>query len=140
MSKSDSGYFTGTSGQGKALIDEVIAKGDKINPSDVIGIARDGNNKIVWLEKGHLGSRPSGLAHIMDAHENHFNQVGIKSGDISDFVLSAVSKGTIVGYQGKGTGRPIYQITYKDNVYRVAVTIGDNGYIVGANPKKYKGE
>ena len=135
MSKSNSGYFKGTSGQGKALIDEVVARGDKINPSDVIGIAKDNQNKIVWLEKGHLGSNPSGLAHIMDAHESHFNNKGIQSSDISDFVLTAVSRGNIVGYQGKGTGRPIYQVNYNGKDYKVAVTVGSNGYIVGANPK-----
>lgn len=135
MSKAESGYFSGTSGQGKALIDEVISRGDKINSSEVIGIAKDKNGKIVWLEKGHLGSSPSGLAHIMDAHENDFNRKGISSSDIPDFVLSAASKGDIIGYQGKGKGRPIYQINYSGKDYKVAITVGSNGYIVGANPK-----
>ena len=72
---------------------------------------------------------------FIDAHETHFNNNGISSDDIADFVLTAVTKGKIVGYQGKGTGRPIFEVTYKGNVKKVAVTIGDNGYIVGANPK-----
>lgn len=138
MSKGDSGYFSGTSGQGKALIDEVIASGYKITPSEVIGIARDPNGNIVWLEKGHLGSRPSGLAHILDAHESHFNKIGIQSADITDFILTAVSKGEIIAYQGKGLGRPIYKVNYGGKYYTVAVTVGDNGYIVGANPKTIK--
>ena len=62
---------------------------------------KDSSGKIIWLEKGHLGGKPSGLAHIMDAHEPNFNAKGIASTDISDFVLTAVSKGSIVGYQGK---------------------------------------
>jgi len=135
MSKGNSGYFSGTSGEGKALIDEVVANGDRINPKDVIGIAKTDSGQIVWLEKGHLGRSPSGLAHILDAHETNFNTKGIKSKDIPDFVLTAASKGKIVGYQGKGTGRPIYEITYNGQNYRVAITIGSNGYIVGANPK-----
>ncbi len=101
MSKSDSGYFTGTSGEGRALIDEVKANGEKINPSEVIGITKDSSGRIIWLEKGRLNGKPSGLAHIMDAHESNFNAKGIASADISDFVLTAVSKGRIVGYQGK---------------------------------------
>ena len=136
MSKPDSGYFTGTSGQGQALIEEVLANGDKITPSEVIGITKDGSGKIIWLEEGHLGSNPSGLAHIKDAHESHFVKQGIPSSDISDFVLTAVSKGEIVGYQGKGTSRPIYKVTYGEKDYKVAVTVGSNGYIVGANPRK----
>ena len=135
MSKGDSGYFKGTSGEGRALIDEVQARGDKINPSDVIGITKDSSGRIIWLEKGHLGGKPSGLAHIMDAHESNFNAKGIASDDVSDFVLTAVSSGRIVGYQGKGTGRPIYEVDYHGKTYQVAVTIGDNGYIVGANPR-----
>ena len=135
MSKSNSGYFSGTSGEGKALIAEVQAKGDKINPDDVIGITKDSNGKIIWLEKGHIGGKPSGLAHIMGAHESNFNAKGIASSDISDFVLTAVSKGRIIGYQGKGYGRPIYEVEYFGKTYQVAVTVGDNGYIVGANPR-----
>lgn len=135
MSKGNSSYFTGTSGEGRSLIAEVKAHPYKINEDEVIGIAKGNDGKIVWLEKGHLGKNPSGLAHIVDAHETHFNNNGISSDDIADFVLTAVTKGKIVGYQGKGTGRPIFEVTYKGNVKKVAVTIGDNGYIVGANPK-----
>lgn len=130
MSKSDSGYFKGTGGQGKALIDEVAARGDKINPSEVIGITKDNQNKIVWLEKGHLGSSPSGLAHIMDTHETDFIKKGIQSADIPDFVLTAVSKGEIVGYQGKGTSRPIYQVNYNGKDYKVAITVGSNWFFL----------
>ena len=52
--------------------------------------------------------------------------------------MTAVSKGTIVGYQGKSTTRPIYEVKYDGVIHQVAVTIGSNGYIVGANPKKTK--
>lgn len=136
MSKGFLGYFKGTSGEGKALINEVLDNGLKITVSDVIGITRDSNNNIIWLEKGHLGEKSSGLAHILDAHESDFNKKGISSSNIPDFILTAVSKGSIVGYQGKGTGRPIYKVIYNNEEYKVAITIGSNGYIVGANPSK----
>ena len=136
MSKGNSGYFTGTSGEGKALIDEVMQRGDKISPNDVIGITKDKSGNIVWLENGHLGEHPSGLAHILDEHESQFNDIGIFTNDISNFVLNAVGKGEIVGYQGKGQGRPIYEVTYNGEKHQVAITVGSNGYIVGANPKK----
>lgn len=119
MSKSGSGYYSGTSGEGRALISEVQANGDKINPDDVVGIAKDKSGKIIWLEKGSLNGKPSGLLHILDAHESDFNNKGISTEDIADFVLTAVSKGKIIGYQGKGTGRPIYQVEY----YGKTVTI-----------------
>ena len=136
MSKGNSGYFPGTSGEGKALIQEVKLHGGSISEDDVIGITQCPDGKIVWLEKGHLDGKPSGLAHILDAHQSNFNDKGIATADIADFVLTAVAKGTIIGYQGKGTGRPIYEVTYNGLTHRVAVTVGSNGYIVGANPKK----
>lgn len=136
MSKGSSGYFSGTSGEGKALIQEVKNRGEKISEEDVIGITKCPDGKIVWLEKGHLGAKPSGLAHILDAHESNFNAKGIDTQNIGDFVLTSVSKGKVVGYQGKGTGRPFYEVTYNGETYKVAVTVGENGYIVGANPVK----
>lgn len=135
MSKGGSGYFSGTSGEGKALIQEVQQKELKITPDEVIGITKDKNGRIIWLEKGHLDGKPSGLAHIVQEHESNFNDKGIHTSDIADFVLSAVGRGTIIGYQGKGTGRPIYEVTYNGETYHVAVTVGSNGYIVGANPR-----
>jgi filamentous hemagglutinin len=134
MSKSNSGYFKGTTGEGKTLVNKIIEKGYKICPSEVIGITQDANGKIVWLENGSKGAKPSGLYHILEAHESHFNQKGICTEDIADFVLTAVSKGEVIGYQGKGNGRPIYRVTYDGKEYNVAITIGSNGYIVGANP------
>ncbi|MGN0692550.1 MAG: hypothetical protein ACI4K7_09415, partial [Oscillospiraceae bacterium] len=43
---------------------------------------------------------------------------GIVTIDIADFVLTAVTKGELIGYQGKGTGRPIYKVTYNGKEYK----------------------
>ena len=48
--------------------------------------------------------------------------------------MKAVTEGKIVGYQGKGVGRAIYEVTINGKQEYIAVTIGDNGFIVGANP------
>lgn len=138
MSKSDSGYFSNTSGNGKALIAEVKERGDKITADEVVGITKTDEGIIIWLEKGNNVGKPSGLAHIVDKHGSQFNTIGIETEAIADFVMTAVSKGTIVGYQGKSTTRPIYEVKYDGAIHQVAVTIGSNGYIVGANPKKPK--
>lgn len=92
------------------------------------------SGRIVWLEKGHGGARPSGLQHIIDAHGRDFAKQGISEKEIPQCVMSAVKYGRIVGYQGRGSGRPIYEFSYNNEVRRVAITIGNNGYIVGANP------
>ena len=40
-----------------------------------------------------------------------------------------------MGYQGAGTGRPIFETVINGQPRRLAITISDNGFIVGANPK-----
>ena len=57
MSKGSSHLFSGTSGEGKALIAEVVASGEKISPEKVVMITRDPNGKIVWLETGNTKIR-----------------------------------------------------------------------------------
>lgn len=135
MSKGNSGLFTGTSGAGKALIDEVISNGDKISEDDVLLISKDSSGKIVWLEKGNSSS---GLQHIVDKHGNDFSNIGISEDKIPEFVMTAVTQGTIVGAQGKRNPRPIYEFEYNGEKYKIAVQVGSNGYIVGANPRSTK--
>ena len=136
MSKGSSHLFSGTSGEGKALIDEVIANGDKISPDKVVLITRDPTSKIVWLEEGNSSS---GLQHIIDRHGHEFNGKGIANSDIPDYVLEAVYQGNIVGTQGKrNPPRTVYEFVYNGQTQRIAIQVGSNGYIVGANPKSMK--
>lgn len=44
--------------------------------------------------------------------------------------------GNVVGTQGRG--RLIYEVTVDGEVRHVAITVGKNGYIVGANPRSVK--
>ena len=50
--------------------------------------------------------------------------------EIPRFVVSAATKGKEVGYDGN---RKVFEYTWKGNKVHIAITIGDNGYIVGAN-------
>jgi filamentous hemagglutinin len=136
MSKGSSHLFSGTSGEGKALIDEVIANGYKISPEKVVLITLDPTGKIVWLEEGNSSS---GLQHIIDRHGHEFNGKGIANSDIPDYVLEAVYQGNIVGTQGKrNPPRTVYEFVYNGQTQRIAIQVGSNGYIVGANPKSMK--
>ena len=49
--------------------------------------------------------------------------------------MRAISEGKLVGYQGAGFGRPVYELTINGQAQRIAVTVGDNGFVVGANPR-----
>ncbi len=132
MSKGSSHLFSGTSGEGKALIEEVVASGEKISPEKVVMITRDPKGKIVWLETGNA---KSGLEHIIKKHGHEFNGRGIANKDIPDYVLEAVYQGNVVGTQGKRDPRTIYEFVYYGQKQRIAVQVGSNGYIVSANLK-----
>lgn len=51
------------------------------------------------------------------------------------WLMNALENGSIVEYQGRGTGRPIYEFTYNGELHNIAITAGNNGFVVGANPK-----
>lgn len=114
-------------GVDKKLMSELANCGVKYNANDVIMITKNSNGKLVWLEKGNSSA---GYQHILD-HAVDFETKGISSNQLSDFVSTALSKGEIVGMQGT---RPIYEVMYNGSLQRVAITIGNNGFIVGANP------
>jgi len=135
MSKGDSHLISGTSGEGRALIDEVIANGDKISPDKVVMITKDPSGKIVLMEEGNS---KSGLQHIIDRHGHEFNGKGISNDDIPNYVLEAVYQGNAVGTQGKRNPRNIYEFTYNGVTQQIAVQVGSNGYIVSANPRSMK--
>lgn len=73
------------------------------------------------------------MAHIIENHGEEFAQKGIGEAEIPEVISQAIREGRIVGYQGKGTGRPIYEFEYQGKTLKLAITIGSNGYIVGAN-------
>ena len=109
------------------LIDELRRNGVKFDESKIVRIGRDANGKIIFLEEGNS---KAGLEHIM-RHAGDFESAGIDRDDIADVVLKAATKGKQVGMQGT---RPIYEINYNGKKIYVAVTVGSNGFIVGANP------
>ncbi|MCO8314386.1 DUF637 domain-containing protein, partial [Pseudomonas mandelii] len=115
-----------------SLLDELIANGVKFTPENVIATARSSSGKVVFLE---TGNSKAGLQHIIEEHGSQFAQMGVSEAQIPGVVMKAVSEGKLVGYQGSGGGRPIYELTINGQQQRIAVTVGDNGFVVGANPR-----
>jgi hypothetical protein len=113
------------------LLAELKKNGVKHNPDAIIRIDRDPKGLVVFLEQG---DERSGLSHILAAHGADFERRGIPRDQIPDAVIAAVTKGKIVGSQGRTPGRPIYEVDFNGKRQRIAVSTGDNGYIVGANP------
>lgn len=120
------------SGLNSNLLDELTNSGVKYNSEDIVAITKTADGKSVWLENG---TDTTGLNHIITEHADDFLNKGITQEQIPDYVMNALENGKIVGYQGRGTGRPIYEFIYNGEIHKVAITVGNNGFIVGANPK-----
>lgn len=114
------------------LISELEQNGIKFTKEDIVFIAKDKTGKTVFLEKGNGAA---GLQHILDRHEKDFLNKGLERNDIPEIIMQALISGTKTGKtQGRPPGRPIYEVKYNGTVYNIAITVGSNGFIVGANP------
>ncbi len=82
------------------------------------------------MEKGNSAE---GMEHIL-SHADDFARKGIKSEQIEELIMKSLRKGKIVGYQGSKGTRPIYEVMFNGKKQYTAITVGNNGFIVGANP------
>jgi hypothetical protein len=118
-----------------ALIAEIREAGIKHSPEKIVRIAKRTDGKIIFLEEGKLSAKASGLLHILKEHKADFGERGISEDQIPDAVMAAVIRGTFIRYQGKKIPlREVYEVTFNGQLHYISVTVGDNGYIVGANP------
>ncbi|AJP58942.1 hypothetical protein UC34_22370 [Pandoraea vervacti] len=116
-----------------------IQLGQALTPEQVAGLSQP----IPWYveqtvrEPGCAGTGTSaaGLQHVIEEHGPEFASMGVSQSQIPEVLIQAVTKGRIVGYQGAGTGRPIYEVSINGKEQRIAITVGSNGYIVGENPR-----
>lgn len=115
----------------RALIAEVVAAGKKIDPTEVVRIARAPDGRVVWLERG---SERSGLRHILRAERiDDFVREGVDPTEIPALAIRAVVAGRPVGPVGRGA--TAYEVDLGDGRrVTVAVVVGSNGYIVSAYP------
>jgi len=114
------------------LIAELQEAGIKHSPEKIVRIAKKPDGKIVFLESGDA---KSGLQHILSNHLDDFARRGILQDKIPDAVMAAVVQGKFLRYQGIiAPPREIYEVVFNDRTQYIAVRVGDNGYIVGANP------
>lgn len=117
----------------RQLLDELAANGIKHSPADVVAVARDSQGRVIFLETGNARA---GLTHILEQHEDDFARKGVSREDIPDLVMRAATEGRQVGVQGTPPGvRPVYEVTHEGRPLRIAVTVGRNGFVVGANPR-----
>lgn len=124
------------------LIFELAGTSKKVDWSDVLAIERM-PDKIVWLEEGLDDAQAlakygkedfgRGFRHILEDHEADFLRQGISQNEVKDVIMQALRENNVVGNQGKT--RLVYLTKYKGRDYVIAIDIGSNGFVVGANPR-----
>ena len=111
------------------LFKEMSEQGVKFTKENVIALEKMQDGRIIFLED----TPDKGLDHIWQRHGAQYDQKGIRRDDMSLLLMKAIREGNIIGYQGKGQGRPIYSVEFKGKTFQLAITVGNNGFIVGAN-------
>lgn len=109
-------------------LSELSKQGIKYSSESIIRVEKMPDGKIIFLESG---TSRSGLKHIIKEHGKEFAQNGVPESQIPKVIFDTLKKGKVIGQQGKD--RPIYEATINGQKYELAITVGDNGYIVGAN-------
>ncbi|WNZ24534.1 hypothetical protein HJG54_17865 [Leptolyngbya sp. NK1-12] len=79
-------------------------------------------------------SRGAGLVHILAAHADDFENRGIPKEQLADFLVTALTQGRDIGNQGQDASRVVYEVNFNGSTHYASITVGDNGFIVGANP------
>ncbi|AOS65272.1 hypothetical protein [Actinoalloteichus hymeniacidonis] len=111
-------------------IAELRRNGTKVSPERIVFMQRLRTGRIVWLEHG---GRWAGLAHILaGTKREEFESCGTAGERVPDLISAALDRGRLVGYIGED--RPVYEVEIDGDTRRVAITVSDNGYIVGAHP------
>ncbi len=115
------------------LVRKLQDSGAKFNQEDLLWAIRYPRPgvPVAWLEKGN---KDAGFMHVLYEHAGDFMNRGVATEDIPRLLKTALSDGKIVGNQGADAGRPIYEVTFNGKVQRVGITVGSNGFVVGANP------
>lgn len=116
--------------RGGNLLADLAERGVKHTPENVIAIGRNIRGDVIFLE---TGTSNGGLAHILKEHASDFANRGISESQIPEAVFKAATQGTFVRKQGT---RSIFDVELNDRIQRIAVDIGSNGFIVGANPAR----
>ena len=102
---------------------------EELNPAEVVAWTRTPEGRLVWLEQGNLNA---GLAHIVERHGSEFVGLGIPVEELPELLMQALREGEQIAVQGRD--RSVYRFQYRGQDWYVAITVGDNGFVLGANP------
>jgi hypothetical protein len=142
--------FDPMSAANASLIEELIQANIAISPEKVVRVSRAPNGVVtrvnpddtvqtvdkIFLELGqHIGSNEgAGYAHILAEHADEFADQGIPIDQLADVVMDTLTNGRRVGVQGNRGDRIIYEYIFNGETKYMSITVGSNGFVVGANP------
>ncbi|CAK15290.1 RHS repeat protein [Pseudomonas entomophila] len=109
------------------LLEEAAAQ-HKVQRDQVVDIRKTRAGKVVWLE---TGNEKSGLQHIHMGHEDNFIKQDIPADEIHIYIMDALESGEVIGLKGT---RGVYKL----KGHYMSIGVGDNGYVVQANPLSEK--
>ena len=61
-----------------------------------------------------------------------FANKGISKDQIPELIMRAIKQSKIIGTAGRN--REVYEVSFRGKILTIAITISENGFIVGANP------
>ena len=121
------------------LINKLEAKRIKFDAEAILEIDQYQGGDVFFLERGNA---KAGYKHVLD-HAEDFKNKGVSVAKLPKFLMFALKQNEQVATQGakKNRGRPVYKGTLfgaKNASVDVAISVGSNGFIVGANPTTLK--
>ena len=117
---------------GKELLPELISSGYKFQEDDIVFIAKDKTDKIIWLERGN---ERAGLKHIILNHRTHFETAfGIKAEEIALYLYNVITCGDLISCTPSKIKGGLDRVYEYDGQYYTFVGIGNNGFVVTSFP------
>ena len=134
----------------KALIRRALSvpKPPKMTPQDIMKVWEVERSEIAklpgvhatifWIEEGNTNA---GYKHIL-AHKEDFDNVGIPENRLLELAEATTTVGKASGkFQGKQRAklppRPILLLYFYEHPVAVAISVGNNGFVVGMNPANF---
>lgn len=125
--------------QAKEHLQQILTENHiKFDADAIIAIDQKPDGQIFFLERGN---ERAGYKHVLN-HAKDFNNKGVNVAKLPQFIMHTLKNNQQVSVQNaRRGGRPIYHGTlFAQNNHEVdvAISVGSNGFIVGANPVTLK--
>jgi SPP1 gp7 family putative phage head morphogenesis protein len=113
-----------------SLLTRLREQGENFTEAAVRWVDEMPDGKLIWLEDGGAGS---GWTHIQ-SKASDFEGRGVNPERLESLIRESLVRGRPIGPQSPKGDRIIYEVEFDGQVQYVGITVGSNGFVVGANP------